>query len=304
MNISGGYDHPDYAGSLSEFGEPFELKRCGGWILKRSIPELPYRDGLGCYPLFACRDWQLLPSDLADLQDELITLSMVTDPFAKVDQDYLQTCFDIVQPFKNHYVLEFDQSWEGSIDRRHRQKIRHSLKDLSIEISDDPPSFLDEWTKLYDQLIQRHNITGIRAFSRESFRKQLGIPGAVLVVGKLQGEVVGANLVLTNNDVSYDHLAAYSPASYKANAAYGIFWITFKHLAERGIRYCDLGAATGLESDARDGLDQFKRGWTRNRMPTYFCGRIYNPAVYETICRQKEIPETNYFPAYRVGEFA
>jgi len=304
MNMLNGYDHPDYAGSLSEFGEPLELHRCGGWILKRSIPGFPNRDGLGCYPLFACRDWQLLHSDIADLQDELITLSMVTDPFANVDQDYLQTCFDIVQPFKNHYVLDLGRSWEADIDRRHRQKIRHSLKDLKIEISDDPVSFLDEWTQLYDLLIQRHNITGIRAFSKESFRKQMGIPNAVLVVGKLEEEVVGANLVLTSDKVAYDHLAAYTPAGYKSNAAYGIFWTTFQCLAERGIQYCDLGAATGVESDTRDGLDQFKRGWTRNRLPTYFCGRIYNPSVYETICRQKGISETKYFPAYRVGEFS
>jgi hypothetical protein len=304
LEMLSGYHHPDYAHSLGEFGEPFELKQSGGWIIKRSIPGFPFCDGMGCYPLFSCRDWQLLHQDITGFQDDLITLSLVTDPFANVEPHDLQKCFDIIQPFKRHYIVDLSQSWENNVDRRHKQKIWKSLQEVKIEISHDASSFLDEWTRLYESLIQRHKIKGIKAFSKECFRRQLTIPGMVLFTGKVQGEVIGANLILMRDRVAYGHLAASSPTGYQFNAAYGIFWTTFKYLAERGIEYCDLGAAAGLESQARDGLDQFKRGWTQNRRMVYFCGRIYNSAVYEEICQKKGISETRYFPAYRMGEFS
>jgi hypothetical protein len=59
-----GYMHPNYAHSLREFGEPRELPGSGGWILERIIPGTPYRDAMGCYPLFACNDWSKLANDL------------------------------------------------------------------------------------------------------------------------------------------------------------------------------------------------------------------------------------------------
>jgi hypothetical protein len=304
MEMLSGYHHPYYASSLAEFGEPLELKKSGGWILKRQIPASTFYDGIGCYPLFTCNNWQLLHLDIADLQDDLISMTIVTDPFANVEPSVLEKCFDIVNPFKNHYVMDLNQSWENNVHRCHKQKIQKALDDMIFEISHDPLSYLDEWTRLYETLIQRHKISGVKAFSKECFRKQLMIPGMVLILGKLHGEVVGANLILMRNDVAYDHLAAYSSVGYQYKAAYGIFWTTFKYLSEQGIRYCDIGAGAGLESDSRDGLDQFKRGWTKNRRIVYLCGRINNSAVYNELCQKRTIPYTKYFPAYRCGEFS
>jgi hypothetical protein len=304
MEMLSGYHHPDYARSLEEFGEVIELEECGGWIIKRPIPGFPFLDGMGCYPLFTCSDWTLLHLDIANLQDDMITVSIVTDPFAGVERHDLQNCFDIVAPFKKHYIVDLSQPWEIYVDRRHKQKIRKALKDVKIEICHRPVSYLDEWTRLYESLIQRHKINGIKAFSKECFRKQLTIPGMVLFIAKLNGELIGANLILIREQVAYDHLAAYSSAGYNTNAAYGLFWTTFKYLAEQGIQCCDIGAGAGLESKDRGGLDQFKRGWTRNRLMVYFCGRIYDSVVYEKICHERGISETDYFPAYRMGEFS
>ena len=153
-------------------------------------------------------------------------------------------------------------------------------------------------------MVQKHKITGIKAFSKECFRKQLAIPGMVLFLAKINGKPIGANLVLMRERVAYDHLAAYSPAGYHMNAAYGVFWSTFKYLSDKGIQRCDIGAGAGLESKDRGGLDQFKRGWTRNRLMAYFCGKIFDPVIYEKICHEKGISEPDYFPAYRMGEFS
>src|SRR6266852_8659851 len=76
-----GYAHPSYAAALWEFGTPCHLPASGGSILQRPIDGSTYFDGMGSYPLFACRDWSRLGEDLASLEGELVALSMVTDPF-------------------------------------------------------------------------------------------------------------------------------------------------------------------------------------------------------------------------------
>jgi hypothetical protein len=55
-----GYAHPAYATSLAEFGRPHELIQSSGWILERAVPGTDVRDAMGCYPIFACRDWSLM----------------------------------------------------------------------------------------------------------------------------------------------------------------------------------------------------------------------------------------------------
>ena len=101
-----GYRHPRYAASLAEFGTPYRLPQCEGWILKRKILDFPCYDGMGCYPLFACRHWTKLPYDLEDIRGSLIGLSLVTDPFGEYDAAHLRRCFkDGVIPFKKHYTV-------------------------------------------------------------------------------------------------------------------------------------------------------------------------------------------------------
>ena len=67
-----GYLNRGYAEACAEFGTPTELQRCGGWYLKRTIPGSAALDGMGCYPLFACRDWARLAEDIDALAGELV----------------------------------------------------------------------------------------------------------------------------------------------------------------------------------------------------------------------------------------
>src|SRR5829696_5348289 len=111
MEAVTGYSHPAYAESLAEFGDPRELPQCGGYILQRQIPGFPYRDGMGCYPLFACRDWSQLLADLEDIGRELVSLALVTDPFGDCDTVYLRRCFrDVVILYKEHFVVDLTRS--------------------------------------------------------------------------------------------------------------------------------------------------------------------------------------------------
>lgn len=66
-----GYLHPNYAKSFMEFGDPYKLPRCGGWIIKRQVPGFPCFDAMGCYPVFICQDWSQIHKDLGDKGTDL-----------------------------------------------------------------------------------------------------------------------------------------------------------------------------------------------------------------------------------------
>jgi hypothetical protein len=299
-----GYLHPSYAESLAEFGTPRELSRCGGWIVQRQIPGFSDYDALGCYPLFACQDWSQLSADLEEIGEDLVSLALVTDPFGSYTPAYLQQCFkDVAVPFKEHFVTDLGYSINDIVSSHHRYYARKVLKKISVEPCLEPIKFLDEWQALYDILIAKHNVRGIRAFSRTAFVKQLSIPGLIMLRAVSEDTTIGAQLWLLDGEVGYSHLTAVSEMGYKLRASYGLYWYAIEYLADR-VRWLDLGAGAGMASDANDGLSQFKRGWSTGTRTAYFCGRIFNREKYTEIVRAKGVAATDYFPAYRKGEFA
>ena len=59
-----------------------------------------------------------------------------------------------------------------------------------------------------------------------------------------------------------------------------------------------------FDTEAEDGLTRFKRGWTDATRPVFFCGRILDEDKYAALCAARGQGPTEYFPAYREGEFA
>src|SRR2546423_8454837 len=105
MTIATAYAHRAYAESLSEFGAPQLLPRCEGRVLARPIPGTPYRDAMGSYPIFACRDWSQLADDIENLGEDLVSLVLVADPFRDYTEKNLRHTFnDLFMPFKEHFV--------------------------------------------------------------------------------------------------------------------------------------------------------------------------------------------------------
>jgi hypothetical protein len=299
-----GYMHPGYAESLVEFGAPRELPQCGGWILERQIPGFPYRDAMGCYPLFCCQDWSQLHADLEGIGDELVSLALVTDPFGEYDLTYLQRCFeDTIIPFKEHFVVDLHRPVNDIVSKNRRKKARKALKEVCVEECQEPAQFIGEWVALYTTLSERHNITGIRAFSRAAFAEQLSIPGMVMLRAVYRGTTVGITLWFVQGKVGYGHLAAFNKIGYELRASYALDWFAFEFFSDK-VRWLDLGAGAGITDDSTDGLSEYKRGWSTGTRTVYFCGRIFDRQRYAEIVKAKGIASNEHFPAYRKGEFA
>lgn len=298
-----GYLHPAYPESLSEWGASRELPRCGGWILERQIPASPYRDAMGCYPLFMCRDWARLAPDLQDLGDDLVSLALVADPFGEYEEADLHRCFDVVTPFKEHYVVDLHRPIDEIASRHHRYYARKACENVQVETCEEPIRYLDEWVALYTDLTRKHRITGMRAFSRTAFLKQLSIPGLVMFRAVYRDTAVGAGLCFVQNEVAYGHLLGISEAGQELGVSYALYWSHLSYLSGK-VRWIDWGGTAGLQNTETDGLSQFKRGWSTGTRTAYFCGKIINEKRYRALVEASMLPATHYFPAYRSGEMA
>jgi hypothetical protein len=160
---------------------------------------------------------------------------------------------------------------------------------------------LDEWSMLYNSVVTRHQLSGIKAFSRAAFAKQLNVPGIVMLWARHKGETVGAHLWYVQGDVAFSHLAASNAAGYDLMAAYALSWAALEYFSNR-VRWIDWGAGAGLDTKGADGLSRFKRGWSNDTRAVYLCGRIFDRARYEEIARMKGRTGSRYFPAYREDE--
>jgi len=262
-----------------------------------------YRDAMGCYPLFVCEDWSQLEADLDQLEG-LISLSLVTDPFGKYEIENLQRCFpDLLAPFKQHFVIDLSRAPKTFVNSHHRRNARKAFSKVAVEKCANPPDILDDWIDLYQRLIERHSITGIAEFSRESFARQLTVPGIVAFRAVYDESTVGMLLWYEQGNRAYYHLGAYNASGYELGASFALFDYSIKYFAQRKFEWLSLGSGAGLGRSEESGLSRFKQGWSTGIRTAYFCGRIFEHEKYEEILKSLGLPRTKYFPAYRAGEF-
>lgn len=258
---------------------------------------------MGCYPLFACRDWSGLPADLKELEGELVSVALVADPFGSYDKRLLDECFDLVSPFKVHFVADLAAPVQTIVSKHHHKYALKALEKVSVRVCPEPLKLLDEWACLYGALTQRHGIGGIRAFSRTVFARQLATPGVVALQAEYQGVTVAANLFFVQGQIAYDHLTASSLEGYRLRASYALKWCALQHFRGK-VRWIDWGGGAGATIDPGDGLTVFKSGWAQTTRAAYFCGKILDATRYREITRTKNLEQSRWFPAYREGEYS
>jgi hypothetical protein len=297
-----GYLHHQYAASLAEWGDPVHLSSSRGWLLSRCIPETGFRDLMGCYPVFCCEDFTRLHEDIAQLSGTHVSLALVADLSGGYDEPLLRKTFDRLVAFKSHFFAELNRPWEQIASKHHRYYARKSLAKLVVEPVLDLPGFLDTWCDLYGNLVRRHGLRGIKAFSRNSFALQLGIPGLVGLRAVNRDQIVGAHLWMTHDGVAHSHLAAFSDEGYELMAAYALYAGAI-HFFTGKVRWLNFGSGAGLSGEGTDGLTQFKRGWATTTRTAWFCAKVLQPEHYTALSALRCKTDTNYFPAYRHGEF-
>jgi hypothetical protein len=298
-SLAQGYESREYAEALEEFGVLLELPRSGGTVLVRAIYGSTAQDAMGCYPLFACRDWNQVSADIENLTDRLVSFSCVTDPFADTTPAQLQAAFpDVCFAYKEHFVSDLSLPLSETVDSHHRRNIRKATARMEVFPAAPSSDLLQQWQALYDNLIARHGIIGIARFSSQSFARQFTVPGFTAFAATDGENILGMTLWYESNGVAYYHLGAYSDLGYELGASFAIFSAVLSHFQSSGVRWAALGAGAGTKA-VDSGLSRFKKGWSTGTRTAYFCGRILQPAVYESLSGASSA--VDFFPFYRAA---
>ena len=295
--VATGYRHPLYAASLAGLGIPLALPACGGWLIEQRIPHTTLADATGAAPRFDCADWSRLGQDLTALAGRLVSVALIADPFAAAGETELRDVFDVVVPFKRHYVVDLDSG--AALGRRHRRNLAWARSGVAVHACEDPSAYLDEWCALYAGLMRRHAGGSTPALSRAAFAQQLRVPGLTLLRACEGNETVGLHLWYDDGLVARGHLGAASPRGYELRASYALYASAIDHFRGR-LRWLDLGGVAGnSDDDETDGLRQFKAGWATHVQQAFLCGRVLQPETFAQLVRDLPEPETFYFPRYR-----
>jgi hypothetical protein len=294
-----GYLSAQYSHSLAEFGTPLELTRAGGWLIAQDIPGDCHRDARGCYPLFCCHDWSALPADLAGLPGDLVAVSLVCDPLNAPEAEELAAIFpDICYHYKDHYVAELCQPLGRFVSAHHQRNARKASRAVRVEQVTSLREILPDWNRLYEMLIERHQIEGMAAFSGLSFARLMEVPGLTAFTAKSGEEIVGIALWIVQGNQAYYHLAAYTVRGYELKASFALFWECLEAFASAGVERVLLGGGAGVFA-ADEGLSRFKQGWSNDVRKAYFCGRILDRGKYADLVARTGQADNDFFPAYR-----
>ncbi len=297
-----GYLHPDYARSFAGIGEPVRLEQAGGWLLRRPIAGGPRFDLAAPYPLFFCSDLSQLARDLEGLEVEgsgPVSAVFITDPFEDGSVTQVLAGFDLVTPFKSHYVAPLDRPWRSYCRKRHRRYARRARRELEICRVDDPASRAEIFWRLYRDLAGR--ASDLRRLSREIVAAHLRLPGLALFEAADASRVLGLASYMEVGDRAYAHLIAMSPEARRRFATHGLYAAALDYYQERAAAI-DFGGNAGPADDPEDGLSRFKQGWTAEVRTAYLCGKILDREVYDSLCAAAGPAGSGYFPAYRASE--
>lgn len=301
-----GYKNPKYCLSFTEIGDPIRLQESGGWIIRRRIPDLNCFDAMGPYPFFYCEDWDRLELDIKRLKEEkeMVSFYIVPEPFGDYDSNKLKKIFkDTFIQYKKYYVMKLDDPIDKIISKHHKKYIRKSLAKIEIERVNNPLEYLDDWIVLYNNLKMKHNISNFTSFSKNSFKKQLSIPGTTVFRAFFNNDTIGMLICFEMENVVHFHLSASNELGYKYYASYGIHYYACNYYESQGKKQLFFGGGAGISTSDGGGLNFFKKGWSNKLINGYFCGVIIDKNSYNKIMKIKNIKKTKYFPAYREGEF-
>gem|GEM_PF-121253 len=295
-----GYLSRPYVDSLDVLGTPRRLPASGGWLLVRDVPGRGVRDAVAPYPLLLCQDWSRLGDDLGDAAADLVTVAGVTDPLAPVPGAALADAFpDLLRVHKQHFLADLADDPARRLPRHHRRRLRAAAGAVSV-VEVDPPAALETWCELYGVLRERHGITGVPAFSRRAFRRQLATPGVRVFAARAGTTDVAMLLWYRVRRIAYYHLGASSSAGYALGASYAAMHASLETLAADGCEVAVLGGGLRSDDPDRDGLARFKAGWSARTAPAFLVGRVTDHRLYARLCgRPPRPPALHYFPAYR-----
>ena len=192
--------------------------------------------------------------------------------------------------------------------KSHRYEIRRARREGMEVIIDTDWDFYPAFVEMYLGTMKRVQAAAHYFFDQfyfDELRRALG-DRMRLFVARMNGQICAASLFVMTAGIIQYHLSASNEHCLKWAPSKFIIDEARRWGVENGARWLHLGGGVGSSEDA---LFRFKAGFSPERHRFYIWKWIVNPELYEQMARQRQywltardiqVPQSNYFPAYRI----
>ena len=287
-----------YAASLQHWGTSIDVPEWGTSVIVRSFLQ-KHKDAAGPYPLCMLSAEADIPAGLERLKRMgLVSVVLVVDSAVFNDQPELGRYFDMVSPFKSHFIYQRSEA-PFQYSSHHRYEVKFATKRVEVRPF-DPKNDMTEWIGLYSSLVERHQLVGLHAFPTSSLEICASLDGFFGLAAWIDDNMVSCHLWVQHGDRAHSHLAASNTQGYTSRAAYALNDAMINSQWAKNLSELNFGGGAGTGNDPDDGLSKFKRGFSNRIDRSYICGKVLDLDKYLALSQAtKNTTTAAFFPAYR-----
>ena len=251
-----------------------------------------YVDYINVYPFFmekdnACYYWG----------SSVVSATMVTNPLSGLTIGY---------PYKEHYIVDLPSYDFKDLPENHRRNIKRYIKEdsevtlVSRIVTNKHDGIEDYIHNYYQNLVKRHNISGVTDYSKGQIRQLIDVPGAVLFETLYYKSIfhipytINYSLFYIDGDDVYYHLSAQNDEGYKLASNFVMMHTAITFFKSLGLNKLLLGAVA--DTSAGNGLQRFKKGFSTESRWNHIVKYVVNNEKYVELSEGKT---GDYFPLYR-----
>lgn len=204
-----------------------------------------------------------------------------------------------IHRYNEVYVLDLSLSADelfANLSTNRKRQLKDWDKILLNSIVLDKSTLTDFFLANYLAFFRRKGASRVYGFSGETLSFLAGLDN-VLIVGAQNSGKVEAVTVFAYTPYAGDFLFNVSlPEGRRHSVA--LLWYGVNHLKSLQIPLLNLGG--GIREN--DGVAEFKQRFGGKRLALGGLKQVYDPEVYERLCRRANVDRTDvtgYFPAYR-----
>lgn len=200
---------------------------------------------------------------------------------------------------KTVYLIDLAPSLEdifSSFSKGRRHDIRKSER-LGFEPCFEKDRLRDFFLKNYAESLLKKGFSRTGLFAPRTLSFLVDLSESHLIGAYFEGEMVGVSLTVQCGSTG-DFLILVSHSGWEKCSTF-LIWQRLKFLKEKGVKVVNLGG------DSTPGIGDFKKRFGSRAVPLQSAKQIYQPRIYESLCRQQGIDpgdRSGFFPAYRKKE--
>lgn len=204
------------------------------------------------------------------LQENVVTASTRINPFSEIAKPLLggMGAFRHVGGIISVDLTPSDEERLRSYRRNHRKDLA-KIRKLSVEtVVDETFEHLKTFTELYRQSMVRVDAEERYFFDEDYFGiiAQQMTGRALLLISKIEDEIVCAGLFFHDRDVAYAHLVGYTTSKSCRSPTKLLFDDACRYFRKRGCKQLLLGGGLGARQDS---LFHFKSGFSDIVLPFF-----------------------------------